>query len=174
MCWKQFMMCLEDTWFVAAFHSNPRHDPGLKEVQRPARVCVCKGASVIPCLLSCCCWRRRLGSDSKVPAEALETARREVTLVPRSWWRPGYRVRTHSRYIGGRVGLVDSAREKDKTRTVAKIYRILLKQGRHSGLHPFDSTKTKIDSPGSDGPMATALKRPWSPWWARSRRCRRT
>jgi len=34
---------LEDTWFVAAFHSTPMHDPGLKEVQRPARVCVCKG-----------------------------------------------------------------------------------------------------------------------------------
>ena len=60
MCWKQqFIMCLEDTWFVAAFHSTPMHDPGLKEVQRPARVCVCKGASLLPCLLSCCCWRRR-------------------------------------------------------------------------------------------------------------------
>ena len=23
------MMCLEDTWFVAAFHSTPMHDPGL-------------------------------------------------------------------------------------------------------------------------------------------------
>jgi len=41
------MMCLEDTWFVAAFHSIPMHDPGLKEFQRPARVCVCKGASVL-------------------------------------------------------------------------------------------------------------------------------
>jgi len=53
------MMSLEDTWFVAAFHSTPMHDPGLKEVRRPARVCVCKGASALPCLLSCCCWRRR-------------------------------------------------------------------------------------------------------------------
>ena len=59
MCWKQFMMCLEGTWFVAAFHSAPMHDPGLKEVQRPARVCVCKGASALPCLLSCCCCARR-------------------------------------------------------------------------------------------------------------------
>jgi len=50
---------LEDTWFVAVFHSTPMHDPGLKEVQSPARVCVCKGASALPCLLSCCCWRRR-------------------------------------------------------------------------------------------------------------------
>ena len=44
---------------MAAFHSTPMHDPGLKKVQRPARVCVCKGASVLPFLLSCCCWRRR-------------------------------------------------------------------------------------------------------------------
>jgi len=51
------MMCLEDAWFVAAFRSTPMHDPGLREVQRPARVCVCKGASAPPCLLSCCCWR---------------------------------------------------------------------------------------------------------------------
>ena len=35
------MLCLEDTWFVAAFHSTPMHDPGLKEVQRQSR-----GASV--------------------------------------------------------------------------------------------------------------------------------
>ena len=28
------MMCLEDTWFVAAIHSTPMHDLGLKEVQR--------------------------------------------------------------------------------------------------------------------------------------------
>ena len=27
-CLKQFMMCLEATWFVAAFHSTPMHDPG--------------------------------------------------------------------------------------------------------------------------------------------------
>jgi len=38
------MMCLEDTWFVAAFRSTPMHDPGLKEVQRPARVCVHVGS----------------------------------------------------------------------------------------------------------------------------------
>ena len=56
MCRKQFMTCLEDTWFVAAFHSNPMHDPGLKRILRPARVCVCKGASALPCLLSCCFW----------------------------------------------------------------------------------------------------------------------
>ena len=24
-------MCLEATWFVAAFHSTPIHDPGLEE-----------------------------------------------------------------------------------------------------------------------------------------------
>ena len=61
MRWKQFMMCLEDTWFVAALLSYPMHDPGPEEFQRPARVCACKGAIVllVPCLLSCCCWRRR-------------------------------------------------------------------------------------------------------------------
>ena len=41
ICWKQFMMCLEATWFVAAFHSTPMHDPGPEEFQRPVRVCVC-------------------------------------------------------------------------------------------------------------------------------------
>jgi hypothetical protein len=59
MCWKQFMMYLEGTWFVAALHSTPMHDPGPEEFQRPARECVRKGASVLPCLLSCCCWLRR-------------------------------------------------------------------------------------------------------------------
>jgi len=59
MCWKQFMMCLEEIQFVAGVHSPPMHDPGLEEFQRPVRVCECKGASVLPCLLSCCCWRRR-------------------------------------------------------------------------------------------------------------------
>jgi len=59
-CWKQFMMCNKDTWFVAAFRSTPMHNPGLKEVQRPARVCVCRGASVQPCLLSCAVRRSRL------------------------------------------------------------------------------------------------------------------
>ena len=49
------MMRLENTWFVAAFHSTLMHDPGPEEFQRPARVCVCRGASVRPCLLSCCC-----------------------------------------------------------------------------------------------------------------------
>ena len=40
MCWKQFMMYLEDAWFVAAFHSTPMHDPGPEELQRPAWECV--------------------------------------------------------------------------------------------------------------------------------------
>ena len=52
MCWKQFMMCLEEIQFVAGVHSPPMHDPGLEEFQRPVRVCECKGASVLPCLLS--------------------------------------------------------------------------------------------------------------------------
>ena len=85
-CWKQFMMCLEDTWFVAAFHSTPMHDPGLKEVQRPARVCVCKGASVLPCLLSCCCWRRR---PPAVRRSRLRAAPPPDACPPESpWCRP--------------------------------------------------------------------------------------
>ena len=39
---------------------------------------------------------------------------------------PGLDVRTHFRYIGGRVGLVDSAREENKARAVVEIY---LEQG---------------------------------------------
>ena len=54
----------------AAFHPTPMHDLGPEELQRPARVCVCRGASVLPCLLSCCCWRRRpptvLGTVSEI------------------------------------------------------------------------------------------------------------
>ena len=86
MCWKQFMMCLEDSWFVAAFHSTPMHDPGLKEVQRPARVCVCKGASVLPCLLSCSCWRRR---PPAVRRSRLRAAPPPDACPPESpWCRP--------------------------------------------------------------------------------------
>ena len=29
MCWKQFMMCLEEIQFVAGVHSPPMHDPEL-------------------------------------------------------------------------------------------------------------------------------------------------
>ena len=43
-------------------------------------------------------------------------------------------------YIGGRVDLVDSAREKNKARAVVEIYRNLLKQGRYHGLHPFNTS----------------------------------
>jgi len=44
ICWKQLMMCLEATWFVAAFLSTPMHDPGPEECQRPVRVCVNTGS----------------------------------------------------------------------------------------------------------------------------------
>ena len=42
------MMRFENIWFVAAFHSTPIHDPGSEEFKCPVRVCVCKGASVLP------------------------------------------------------------------------------------------------------------------------------
>ena len=64
---------------MAAFHSIPMHDPGLKEVQRPARVCVCKGASVPPCLLSCCCWRRR-PPEKHAPLQSAK--RKQLTSGP--------------------------------------------------------------------------------------------
>ena len=47
------------------------------------------------------------------------------------------------------VGLVDSAREENRTLAVAEIYRILLKRGRYCGLHPFDATTTIIENLGS-------------------------
>ena len=65
MCWKQFMMFLEEVWFVAMIHlrffsPTPMHDPGRRRNSRPcdgpARA---RDASVPPFLLSCCCWRRR-------------------------------------------------------------------------------------------------------------------
>ena len=42
ICWKQFTVCLGDTWFVAAFHSTPMHDPGPEEFKGPVRTCACK------------------------------------------------------------------------------------------------------------------------------------
>ena len=48
--------------------------------------------------------------------------------------------------LGGRLGLVDSAGEKNKARAVVEIYRALLKRGRYHGLRPFDTTKTKIEN----------------------------
>ena len=91
ICWKQFMMRLEDTWFVVAFHSTPMHDPGLEELQSPVRVCVCKGASVLPCLLGCCCWHRR--------PPALRRSRLRAAPPPRAcppespWCRPAVAAR---------------------------------------------------------------------------------
>ena len=37
MCWKQFMMRLEGTWFVAAFHSTPMHDPTARRLVEAMR-----------------------------------------------------------------------------------------------------------------------------------------
>jgi len=48
--------------------------------------------------------------------------------------------------MGGRVGFVDSAREKDKARAVAENYFTLLKRGRYHGLHHVNTTKTKIEA----------------------------
>ena len=80
------MMRLENTWFVAVFHSTPMHDPGPEEFQHPARVCVCKGAIVLPCILSCCCWRRK---PPAVRRSRLRAAEPLGTCPPKSpWYRP--------------------------------------------------------------------------------------
>ena len=55
------MMCLGETWFVAAFHSAPIHDPGPKEFQCPVGVCVCKGASL-----------HRLSEASTLPCRGMD------------------------------------------------------------------------------------------------------
>ena len=41
MCWKQFMMCLEEIQFVAGVHSPPMHDPGRRRNSRPCEFCRC-------------------------------------------------------------------------------------------------------------------------------------
>ena len=35
MCWKQFMMCLEEIQFAVGVHSPPMHDPGRRRNSRP-------------------------------------------------------------------------------------------------------------------------------------------
>jgi len=59
-------------------------------------------------------------------------------------------------HIGGRVGFVDSAREKKTKR--AQWLKFTLKRGRYPlGLHPPDATKTKIENrtrPKRQAPMA--------------------
>jgi len=49
---------------------------------------------------------------------------------------------------GGGVGLVDSARDKDKTRILAEIYRIHLNRGLYRSLYPILSyiTRSTIDN----------------------------
>jgi len=47
----------------------------------------------------------------------------------------------------GESVIVDSAREKNKARTLVEICRILLNRGRYQpGFHPFETPKTKIKS----------------------------
>ena len=54
----------------------------------------------------------------------------------------------HVKHRRGRVGLVDSAREKDKARAVADIYRFLLKRGQchpaYSSLMPLDENRSSV------------------------------
>jgi len=92
MCWKQFMMCLEEVWFVAMIHLRffnltPMHDPGRRRNSRPcdgpARA---RDASVPPFLLSCCCWRRRPPAARR---SRLRAAPPPGACLPESpWCRP--------------------------------------------------------------------------------------
>jgi len=95
-----------------------------------------------------------------MPVEELETARREVTLVYILWWRPGFCVRTHLRYIGGRVGLVDSARDKDKSARSGWDFTALILTGgdtaAYTPLITLDRQST-IDEGGDAGEPAAWL-----------------
>jgi len=85
-------------------------------------------------------WRRRrrkcgrdghvsgLGYNNERPTSELEQARWKAAL---DWGLvdPACCVRPGLLYIGGRVGFVDSAREKNKARAVVEIYRAPLKWG---------------------------------------------
>ena len=55
-----------------------------EEFQLPVRVCVCKGANVLPCLLSCRCWRR----EDRPPFGDLGCALRPRP-TPVLWSHPG-------------------------------------------------------------------------------------
>ena len=68
---------------MVEFYSYPMHDPGLREVQRPARVCMCKGTSVLPSLLNCCCWRQR---PPAVRRSRLRAAPPPDACLPESPW----------------------------------------------------------------------------------------
>ena len=83
MCWKQFMMCLEETWFVAAFHSTPMHDLGAEGGPTSSsglRVEGCQCTTLPPQLLLASKTARR----SAISAARCATSRRlssGVTLV---------------------------------------------------------------------------------------------
>ena len=57
--------------------------------------------------------------------------------------------------LGGRVGLVDRAREENKARAVVEIYRYPL------GLHPFDTEDRYKEFIASGHPLAKALAECW-------------
>jgi len=63
-----------------------------------------------------------LGYDRKIPAEALKKARRGVALsaqvIVGTWVLRESQLSLHT--VGGRVGIVDSAREKNKAHAVAE------------------------------------------------------
>ena len=81
------MVLLEDTWFVAVFHSTPMHDPGQnQECQRPVQVCVC---TVPACTLSSqlLLLAPKTARRSATPAARCATARRLSSGVTLVWPR---------------------------------------------------------------------------------------
>ena len=128
---------------MAAFHSTPMHDPGPEEFQRPDRVCVCKGASVLPCLLSCCCWRRR---SSAVQRSRLRAAPPPGACPPESpWCRPVVAARRACQWRRGTWSRACATRRSDKSKVEAKpsFYglstsrvTILRNEGRHVSAVP--------------------------------------
>ena len=80
---------------------------------------------------------KKLWHDDESPAEVLEAAWREATLQSRwhdlgSTWGPAEPLQWATV-----VGLVGSAREKNKARAVIEIYRIPMKRGRCPWLTPL-------------------------------------
>ena len=56
---------------------------------------------------------------------------------------PGLDVRTHFRYIGGRIGLVDSAPRERKAKRAQWLRFSQTEGDTHIDLHSFDATSKK-------------------------------
>jgi len=81
---------------------------------------------------------KQLGVGDKRPTSELEQARWKATLDPGVWWTPLAACALAFCILEEEsAGLVDSARETNKARAVAEIYRAPLKRGRCPWLTPL-------------------------------------